>query len=55
MSRYPREALLVAALVSPVEHGKAMRELGWEPQPVEESLRSAARFFAGTPFTETAS
>ena len=28
-----------------VDHGKAVRELGWQPRPVEESIRSAARFW----------
>jgi dihydroflavonol-4-reductase len=29
-----------------VDHSKATRELGWEPRPVEESIREAARFWA---------
>jgi dihydroflavonol-4-reductase len=29
-----------------VDHSKARRELGWEPRPVEESIREAARFWA---------
>jgi dihydroflavonol-4-reductase len=29
-----------------VDHSKAGRELGWEPRPVEESIREAARFWA---------
>jgi dihydroflavonol-4-reductase len=29
-----------------VDHSKAVRELGWEPRPVEESIREAARFWA---------
>ena len=28
-----------------VDHGKAVRELGWRPQPVEHSIRAAARFW----------
>jgi dihydroflavonol-4-reductase len=32
---------------APVDHGKATRELGWEPRPVEESIRDAARFWVG--------
>ncbi|HEX2286430.1 MAG TPA: NAD-dependent epimerase/dehydratase family protein [Mycobacterium sp.] len=30
-----------------VDHGKASRELGWHPRPVEESIREAARFWVG--------
>jgi nucleoside-diphosphate-sugar epimerase len=36
----------MAELMSPLDHSKAQRELGWEPEPVEESIRKAARFFA---------
>ena len=32
---------------APVDHGKAIRELNWEPRPVEESIREAARFWVG--------
>ena len=28
-----------------VDHSKAVRELGWRPRPVEESIREAARFW----------
>lgn len=31
---------------APVDHSKAVRELGWRPRPVEESIREAARFWA---------
>lgn len=31
---------------APVDHGKAVRELGWQPRPVEDSIREAARFWA---------
>jgi dihydroflavonol-4-reductase len=36
----------MAELMSPLDHSKAQRELGWEPEPVEASIRKAARFFA---------
>ena len=29
-----------------VDHSKAGRELDWQPRPVEESIREAARFWA---------
>ncbi|MEV5360852.1 NAD-dependent epimerase/dehydratase family protein, partial [Micrococcus luteus] len=32
---------------APVDCSKARRELGWEPQPVEESIREAATFWVG--------
>ena len=36
----------MAELMSPLDHSKAERELGWTPEPVEQSIRKAARFFA---------
>jgi dihydroflavonol-4-reductase len=30
-----------------LDHSKAVRGLGWQPRPVEESIREAARFWAG--------
>ena len=32
---------------APVDHSKAVRELGWHPRPVEESIAAAARFWVG--------
>lgn len=37
--------LRMAELMSPLDHSKATRELGWKPEPVEESIRKAARFY----------
>lgn len=39
----------MAELMSPLDHGKAERELGWTPEPVEDSIRKAARFFVAHP------
>ncbi|MFG1932465.1 NAD-dependent epimerase/dehydratase family protein [Mycobacterium sp. NPDC048908] len=36
----------MAELMSPLDHSKAEREMGWRPRPVEESIREAALFFA---------
>ncbi|OBH50270.1 NAD-dependent epimerase/dehydratase family protein [Mycobacterium sp. E2479] len=36
----------MAELMSPLDHSKATRELGWTPEPVENSIRKAAAFFA---------
>jgi len=38
-----------------VDHSKATRELGWEPRPVEESIREAARFWANLKTAKRAS
>ncbi len=35
----------MAELMSPLDHGKAERKLGWKPEPVEESIRKGARWF----------
>ena len=32
---------------APVSHAKAERELGWHPEPVEDSIREAAQFWVG--------
>lgn len=32
---------------APVDCGQAKRELGWQPRPVEESIREAAKFWVG--------
>jgi dihydroflavonol-4-reductase len=40
------ESVRMMRAEAPVDHTKAVRELGWEPRPVEESIREAARFWA---------
>jgi dihydroflavonol-4-reductase len=40
------ESVRMMRAEAPVDHSKARRELGWEPRPVEESIREAARFWA---------
>lgn len=36
----------IADVSSKLDHSKAERELGWQPEPVRDSIRRAARFFA---------
>ncbi|MCX2931751.1 NAD-dependent epimerase/dehydratase family protein [Mycobacterium sp. CVI_P3] len=35
-------------IMSPMDNGKARRELGWQPRPVHESIRAAVRFYRDT-------
>ena len=32
-------------IMSPMDHGKASRELGWQPQPIHDSVRRAVMFY----------
>jgi dihydroflavonol-4-reductase len=32
-------------VMSPMDHGKAERQLGWQPEPVHDSTRKAAEFY----------
>jgi dihydroflavonol-4-reductase len=32
-------------IMSPMDHGKAERELGWQPEPVHDSIRRAVEFY----------
>jgi dihydroflavonol-4-reductase len=32
-------------IMSPMDHGKAERELGWQPEPIHDSIRRAVRFY----------
>ncbi|MGV0849327.1 NAD-dependent epimerase/dehydratase family protein [Mycolicibacterium phlei] len=45
--RLSLESLRLMRAEAPLDHSKAVRELGWRPRPVEESIREAARFWAG--------
>ncbi len=40
-------ALRLMRAEAPVDHSKAVRELGWQPRPVEQSIAAAARFWVG--------
>lgn len=35
----------LVGIMAPMDHGKAVRELGWQPRDVHESIREAAEFF----------
>ena len=35
-------------IMTPLDHSKAVRELGWNPSPTPEAIREAARFFKDT-------
>lgn len=35
-------------VMTPLDHSKAERELGWQPRPTAESIEAAAEFFRGT-------
>ena len=39
------KALRLMRAEAPVDHSKAVRDLGWQPRPVEESIREAARWW----------
>ncbi|MFM9033716.1 MAG: NAD-dependent epimerase/dehydratase family protein [Mycobacterium sp.] len=39
------KALRLMRAEAPVDHSKAVRELGWQPRPVEESIAEAARWW----------
>lgn len=43
--RMSLESLRLMRAEAPLDHGRAVRELGWRPRPVEESIREAARFW----------
>ncbi|QZT62667.1 NAD-dependent epimerase/dehydratase family protein [Mycolicibacterium austroafricanum] len=45
--RLSLDSLRLMRAEAPVDCGKAKRELGWQPRPVEESIREAAKFWVG--------
>jgi dihydroflavonol-4-reductase len=45
--RLSLDSLRLMRAEAEVDHSKATRELGWEPRPVEDSIREAARFWVG--------
>jgi dihydroflavonol-4-reductase len=36
-------------IMSPMDHGKAERELGWQPKPIHDSIRRAVEFYQQKP------
>jgi dihydroflavonol-4-reductase len=42
-----RTSVRLMHIMSPMDHGKAARELGWSPAPAPDAIRAAAKFFAG--------
>ncbi|KAA0085396.1 NAD-dependent epimerase/dehydratase family protein [Mycolicibacterium sp. P9-64] len=45
--QFSLDSLRLMRAEAPVDCSKAKRELGWEPRPVEESIREAAKFWVG--------
>ena len=45
--RLSLDSLRLMRAEAPVDCTKARRELGWQPRPVEESIREAAKFWVG--------
>lgn len=43
--RLTRTSIRLMHVMTPVDHTKATRDLGWHPRPVEQSIRDAAAFF----------
>jgi dihydroflavonol-4-reductase len=40
-----RKSVRLMHIMPPLDHGKAERELGWQPGPIEDSVRRAAQWF----------
>jgi dihydroflavonol-4-reductase len=45
--QFSLDSLRLMRAEAPVDCSKAKRELGWQPRPVEESIRDAAKFWVG--------
>jgi dihydroflavonol-4-reductase len=45
--QFSLDSLRLMRAEAPVDCSKARRELGWQPMPVEESIREAAKFWVG--------
>jgi dihydroflavonol-4-reductase len=46
--RLTRTTARLMHVMTPLDHSRAVAELGWRPRPVEETIRDAADFFAAT-------
>lgn len=47
-TRLTPRSIRLMHIMSPMDHSKAVRELGWSPAPATEAIADAARFFAAT-------
>lgn len=43
--RVTRTTMRLMHIMTPLDYGKAERELGWTPRPLEEAVTEAATFF----------
>jgi dihydroflavonol-4-reductase len=43
--KFVRRAFDMVDKMSPLDHSKAERELGWKPAPFEDSIRDAVAFY----------
>ena len=45
--------ILLMHIMTPLDHSKAVRELGWQPRPTPEAIVAAAHFFRDARRTAT--
>ena len=45
-TKFTPASIRLMHIMSPLDHSKAVRELGWRPQPVSRSIIAAAHFFS---------